>query len=201
VRAVLGYDKDLCREAASAFAKELSRSLRHRAKRALGLSSVDDALTGLVAVVQRTDGALRLNVHLHVLGLDGVYVEDEHGELGFHALDTPSSAEVRDIAHRTALRLHRAFDKQGRSSPWDEHAFVDSGEADPFSLKEPGLFACYQAAASGVAVSGEQARQRLLRLLIHDQILWSAQQSLTPPRSRGAEACRPSALRAARRGR
>jgi hypothetical protein len=46
VRAVLGYDKDLCREAASAFAKELSRSLKRRAKALLGLSSVDQALTG-----------------------------------------------------------------------------------------------------------------------------------------------------------
>jgi hypothetical protein len=118
VRAVLGYDKELCRVAASAFAKELSRSLKQRAKRELGLSSVDEALTGLVVVVQRTDGAPRLNVHLHVLGLDGVYVEHEHGELAFHALCTPSSDEVRDIARRTALRLHRAFQKQGRPSPW-----------------------------------------------------------------------------------
>jgi len=69
VRAVLGYDKELCRAAASAFAQELSRSLKHRAKRALGLASVEDALTGLVVVVQRTDGALRLNCHLHVLGV------------------------------------------------------------------------------------------------------------------------------------
>src|SRR5690606_16497044 len=62
-----------------------------RAKQQLGLGSVDEALPGLVVVVQRTDGALRLNVHLHVLGLDGVYVEDE-GELRFHTLGTPSSA-------------------------------------------------------------------------------------------------------------
>jgi hypothetical protein len=55
VRAVLGYDKDLCREAVSAFAKELQRSLKHRAKRELGLASVDDAFTGLIAVVQRTE--------------------------------------------------------------------------------------------------------------------------------------------------
>ena len=50
-----------------------------------------------------------LRCHLHVLGLDGVYVEDEQGELRFHALGTPSSAEVRVIARRTALRLHQAF--------------------------------------------------------------------------------------------
>jgi hypothetical protein len=167
VRAVLGYDQELGREAASAFAKELSRSLKRRAKQQLGLRSVDEALTGLVVVVQRTDSALRLNVHLHVMGLDGVYVEDERGELRFHTLGTPSSGEVRDIARRTALRLHRAFQKQGRQSPWDdEHAFVDSGEADPFSLEQPGLFACYQAAASGVAVSAERAGQPVLRLLV-----------------------------------
>jgi hypothetical protein len=170
VRAVLGYDKELGRAAASAFAQELSRSLKHRAKRELGLSSVDDALTGLVVVVQRTDGAIRLNVHLHVLGLDGVYVEDEQGELGFHPLGTPSSDEVRDIARRTALVLHRAFQKKGRQSPWDdEHAFVDSGESDPFSLEQPGLFACYQAAASGVAVSAERAGEPVLRLLVQIQ--------------------------------
>jgi hypothetical protein len=175
--------------------------------------------------------------------LDGVYVEDEHGELGFHALGTPSSVEVRDIARRTAHRLHRAFDKQGRPSPWEEHAFVDSGEADPFSLEEPGLFASAtrrQPAESPSPVSRQGSRccacspqaprspsarvtleptphpsprpraarplgAALLRhtasVVQHDQILWSAQQSLTPPRSRGAEACRPSALRAARRGR
>ncbi len=70
-------------------------------------------------------------------------------------------------ARRTARRLHRAFQKQGRISPWDdEHAFVDSGDTDPFSLDEPGLYACYQAAASGVAVSAERAGQSVLRLLV-----------------------------------
>ena len=101
------------------------------------------------------------------VALDGVYVENEQGDLRFHTLGTPSSDEVRDIARRTAVRLHRAFQKKRRPSPWDdEHAFVDSGESDPFSLEQPGLFACYQAAASGVAVSAQSARQPLLRLLV-----------------------------------
>ena len=55
VRAVLGYDQDLCRAAVSAFTTELSRSLKHRAKAVLGLSSVQQALTGSVAIVQRTE--------------------------------------------------------------------------------------------------------------------------------------------------
>jgi hypothetical protein len=170
VRAVLGYDQDLCRAAVSAFTQELSRSLKHRAKGQLGLSSVDQALTGSVAVVQRTDGALRLNTHLHVLGLDGVYVEDGQGELRFHALPTPSAAQVADIARCTAQRLHQAFAKKGRASPWDdEDASADAGETDPLQADQPGLFACYQAAASGVAVSGDRAGQPLLRLVAGGQ--------------------------------
>ena len=130
---------------------------------------MDQALTGSVAVVQRTDGAIRLNTHLHVLSLDGVYVEDDYGELHFHTLPTPSSAEVADIARRTAQRLHRAFVQSGKSSPWDdEHCFGDAGETDPLEASQPGLFACYQAAATGIAVSGERAGQPVMRLLAGD---------------------------------
>jgi hypothetical protein len=170
VRAVLGYDKELCQAAVSAFARELSRSLKRRAKRLLGLGSVEQALTGSVAVVQRTDSAVRLDVHVHLLALDGVYVEDAQGELGLHALPVPLSAEVADIARRTARRVHRAFKKKGRPSPWDdERACADSGETDPFTVEQPGLLACYQAAAAGVAVSGEHAGQPLLRLVAGDR--------------------------------
>ena|SRR5882724_4746187 len=84
---------------------------------------------------------------LHCLGLDGVYVRDERGSLEFHELPTPSTAEVREIARRTARRLHAAFVKQGRKSHWDDEADSDdSGKTEPFSLEQPGLFACYQAA-------------------------------------------------------
>jgi hypothetical protein len=116
------------------------------------------------------DTASRLNVHVHLLALDGVYVEDEHGELCFHAHGAPSSAEVAEVARRSARRVHQAFKKEGRPSPWDdEHAVVDSGETDPLSVEQPGLFACCQAAAAGVAVSGERAGQPLLRLVAGDR--------------------------------
>ena len=111
LRALLGYDRALCSGVAAAFAAELSGSLKRRAKQALGLASVSEALTGVLVAVQRVDGALRLNVHLHVLALDGVYVRqdaaDEDSPLVFHALETPTRAEVTDIAARTAARVER----------------------------------------------------------------------------------------------
>jgi hypothetical protein len=85
----------------SAFVGELCRSLAHKAKHALGLSSVADAHPGAVCAVQRTDGALRLNVHMHVLALDGVYVRDaESCALVFEELATSTRAEVQEVAHR-----------------------------------------------------------------------------------------------------
>ncbi len=52
---------------------------RRIAKREFGLSSVEDAFTGMVTMIQRFDSALRLNVHFHTLVLDGVYVRGENG--------------------------------------------------------------------------------------------------------------------------
>ncbi len=43
------------------------RSYRWRAKRLFGLSSVEEAFTGTVTVIQRFDSALRLNVHDEVV--------------------------------------------------------------------------------------------------------------------------------------
>jgi hypothetical protein len=116
IRAVLGYDRKLCADVVSAFISEVSRSLKHRARRALGLASVSLAHTGAVAVVQRADSALRLNVHVHALALDGVYVRDgTTGPLAFHALPAPSREEVEDVAARTARRVAKVFQKHGRS--------------------------------------------------------------------------------------
>jgi len=99
---LVGYDRRLCAEVLEAFVLELSRSLKRRAKQSLGLATVAQALTGAVSVIQRGDSALRLNVHYHVLALDGVYVRQEpDAALVFHALDAPTADDVTDVAKRT----------------------------------------------------------------------------------------------------
>ncbi|MEO8181946.1 MAG: hypothetical protein ABI895_24180, partial [Deltaproteobacteria bacterium] len=164
---LLGYDKRLCAGAVSAFVSELLGCLRRRAERLLGLTSVSQAHPGAVAAIQRTDSALRLNVHVHVLALDGVYVRERaEGPLVFHALPTPSSAEVAEVARRTAERLGRAFKAQGRPSPWEESCVAAESDPEPLNLEQPGLFAWYEAAARGLSVSGERAGQPALRLVV-----------------------------------
>lgn len=58
----------------------------------LGLSSVDDACTGMVTVIERFDSAIRLNAQFHTLVLDGVDVKNENGDgLRFLPVSRPAS--------------------------------------------------------------------------------------------------------------
>ena len=102
-RYAMGYDRKLCADVLGAFIGALKRSLRWRAKRQLGLRSVDDARIGAITFVQRADSALRLNVHFHTLALDGVYVRDEDGQLQFCALEPPTAEEVEQPSHGRGL--------------------------------------------------------------------------------------------------
>ena len=48
------------------------------------------AQTGSVTLIQRFGSALNLNVHFHMLFLDGVYAEDDYGKQRFHRVKTPT---------------------------------------------------------------------------------------------------------------
>lgn len=164
LRALLGYDRKLCAEVVSAFMAEVDRSLRWRAKRELGIASVSLAHTGSVVAVQRTDSALRLNVHFHSLVLDGVYVhenDDPRAPLEFHELSAPTHADIAEVAARTAARVEKILRARGRSLD------AELGDDTPpeLALDEPGLAACYAAAAQGVSVSGDRAGKPPLRLI------------------------------------
>ncbi|MDC3983160.1 transposase [Polyangium jinanense] len=107
--------------------------------------------------IQRFDSALRLNVHVHTLALDGVYVreDDSMGEPVFRALPAPTADEVFDIAERTAKRVVAALKKRGRAVDglWDEGSTVDDFD--------PALVACYGVAARASAlrmVEGDRPR-------------------------------------------
>ena len=156
LRALLDYDRVLAAQFVSAFAHELDRSLCKRAKAILDIPSVADAHTGAIAAVQRTYRGVRLNVHFHVLALDGVYVRDATSDaLVFHTLPTPTRSEVADIARRTAGRIDKILRAHGRSL---DPAMQDD-EPPKLWSDEPGLAACYAAAARGVAASGDRAGQ------------------------------------------
>lgn len=57
----------------------------------------------------------RLNVHLHTLAHDGVYVKSDDGGLRFLRLRRPSEHEVYEVTYRTAKKVVAIWEKKGRS--------------------------------------------------------------------------------------
>ncbi|MFM9014726.1 MAG: transposase, partial [Gemmatimonadota bacterium] len=102
--------------------------------------------------VQRSDGALRLNVHLHVLALDGVYVRGPGGALAFHALPAPTREEVERVAARMHGRLARLCAKHGVAGLEPREASEEEAET--------ALAVCMDAASRDVSLFGERAGER-----------------------------------------
>ena len=68
------------------------------------------ARTGAVTLIQRFGSALNLNVHLHMLFLDGVYVDNKYGSaLRFQWIKSPTSEELAKLTHTIAKRIGRFF--------------------------------------------------------------------------------------------
>ncbi len=115
-------------------------------------------------VIQRFDSALRMNVHFHSLFLAGAFVRGEDGELEFHELDEPSPEQAAEVAERTAKRVAKLLEKEGRSL---DSALQDDEEED-FAHRQPALASLYAAAARGVDLSGDRAGQPTMRLIEQD---------------------------------
>lgn len=71
------------------------------------------AQTGSVTLIQRFGSALNLNVHFHMLFLDGVYAEDDFGKQRFHRVKTPTHSELNTLVHPLSHRIAHCLQKQG----------------------------------------------------------------------------------------
>jgi hypothetical protein len=66
-----------------------------------------------VTLIQRFGSALNLNVHFHLLVLDGVYRREGEGQLRFVPLPAPSSEELQALVQRIAERIGRSLERSG----------------------------------------------------------------------------------------
>ncbi|MBI4262916.1 MAG: transposase zinc-binding domain-containing protein [Acidobacteria bacterium] len=114
LRYVLAWDHALCRAVTGVFVRAVLGSLRRRARqqgaldgrpstRAQGAPSRVAGRGGAVAIIQRFGAALNLNIHVHALVLDGVYVQDGVA-LRFHACDPIVSVKYESSSKRLPLR-------------------------------------------------------------------------------------------------
>lgn len=71
------------------------------------------ARSGAVTLIQRFGSALNLNIHFHMLFLDGVYVEGPDGSTRFRWVKAPTNPELTRLAHTIAHRVGRFLERQG----------------------------------------------------------------------------------------
>ena len=96
------------------------------------------AQTGAVTLIQRFGGALNLNIHFHILFLDGVYIDGTHGSgTRFHPIKAPTSDELTQLTHTIARRIARYLERQGLLVRDAEVAWLSSsagGEEDEAAI-------------------------------------------------------------------
>jgi len=90
------------------------------------------AHTGAVTLIQRFGSALNLNVHLHMLFLDGVYVDDnKYGSaLRFQWIKSPTSEELARLSHTIAKRIGRYLERQGLVERDAENSYLSSNAVE-----------------------------------------------------------------------
>jgi len=96
------------------------------------------AQTGAVTLIQRFGSALNLNIHFHMLFLDGAYVDRTHGPgMRFRRTSAPTSDELSRLTHTIARRIARYLERQGLLERDVEGAWLTSsagGEEDEAAI-------------------------------------------------------------------
>src|SRR5664279_4168954 len=151
LRAPLAYETGLLTLVARVFEDSLLRWYERRLapgdRRAQG---------GLLTVIQRSSGDMRLNPHLHVVVLDGVYVAGTDGQPVFRALGRLKTDEVADVVQITKARVLKALQRRGVVRVRPEALEVD----DALANRDPVLAQLAAAAVAGLPPAGPAERKR-----------------------------------------
>jgi Putative transposase/Transposase zinc-binding domain len=147
----LANDRELTADVLRIFVRAVFTSLRRRSRPER--SGSGSAHAGAVTFVQRFGGALNLNLHFHMLVLDGTYRPSGNDpRLRFHPAPPPTSNELEWILQRTLRGLVRVIERRGLGD-----------EPDRLAEDDPLLAQLLAAAVQGRAATGPRAGQRVLR--------------------------------------
>jgi hypothetical protein len=130
-----------------------------------------------VAIIQRFGAALNLNMHVHALVLDGVYVDDG-AVLRFHVCDPPTDDEMDRLLDTIERRILRLLAGRGVD------AVGDGGEADRWSEEAPVLAGIAAASVQVRLAPGDRAGAAVRRGGASAEVLAVAPQGLGPCHAR-----------------
>jgi hypothetical protein len=71
------------------------------------------AHTGAVTLIQRFGSVLNLNVHFHMLFIDGAYQEKPYERVKFHPVNAPTARDLNALVATISQRVARCLERQG----------------------------------------------------------------------------------------
>ena len=90
--------------------------------------SLKECTTGAVTLIQRFGSALNLNIHFHILFLDGVYAYRDKPR--FQPVKAPDKGELEDLVQLISKRVGRCLERQGLLEQDTESAWLDLDPAE-----------------------------------------------------------------------
>ncbi|MDC1298461.1 transposase, partial [Pseudomonadales bacterium] len=84
-----------------------------------------------MTLIQRFGRALNLNIHLHMMIIDGVYTVGESGEVSFHYVKAPNQNELQTLLNRLIQRVVRRLQRAGLLVPAPEQPWLDLDFHEP----------------------------------------------------------------------
>ncbi|HDO33694.1 MAG TPA: hypothetical protein ENH08_01070 [Chromatiales bacterium] len=120
------------------------------------------AQTGAVTLIQRFGSALNLNIHFHMLFLNGIYADGANGSSRFRWVKAPTRAELTQLAHTIAQRIGRFLERQGLLERDAENSYLASDAVDEDSMTQLlGHSITYR-----IAVGPQQGRKVFTRMAL-----------------------------------
>ena len=113
------------------------------------------AQTGAVTLIQRFGSALNLNVHFHMLFLDGVYTTTPWGKSRFHRTNAPNQHELTELVHAISHRVAGFLEREGILERDEENSYLNLDDADEDPMQQ--VLGC--SVSYRIAVGPQQGRK------------------------------------------
>jgi len=110
---------------------------------------------GAVTLIQRFGSSLNLNIHLHILFVDGGYEINGEKKV-FYKLPSPTNDDIKELVEKISMRVIRYLRRKG---------YLDGAYDDTLQFDSPGFASMLAASVRNVVAFGPNKMNRLRRLI------------------------------------
>lgn len=140
-------------------------------------SETPNGMAGAVVFMQRFGSGANLNVHLHIIAVDGTYTEKSTNRLKFYNAKAPTAETTESLAGDIARRINKHLVKKGYLEQSEDLMLVGNTE-DLFSSANDDLHLPAQAASASHRIAFGQNAGKPVRRLRSTHAAWPSEDDI-----------------------